>query len=739
MAVTARCVLPILELISIIGRRAQLYRDAASRCKALHANEHAGTEYERWNFASELERLSGDLRKLAAVSIRRDDVEKAADAITSLADPIAPQTPTGPIAESVRRELRTLFVQFGRQNESILKGADESTNFLQRDLIKILGGSDINRRDLLAEQCKLRPKWDEQINSAERANATCIEALKQLQRAVEKSRNLPPENAFTHEVLLETLEEFAEINETIQGILREAIKENTEWCRRSVMREVAYASAGNDSEFDAAELLSGLVIARHNEDISRAEIADAVRHSLRAARPDGSWASDQPVYIQNHFVGVWPGTADLLVLLSTAVGSGHGQDHGPDVADLHLLRYVELLEARQRKKVPKWSKDKEEFWGFPSETREGFIDVWETAMSVRALVEIREVIEDRLWEICDDRFTIKHPQKGLAGLDPVDLGARHDRRLQTRLLRNAASTRHDDDGAEYAYVLHGPPGSSKTVIAEAIGREMWTRRAPRFVRITPADFTRSGEDGVDVEARFIFRLLSHVRRVTIFFDEIDDLLRQRKIDADLSFIRLVIPGMLNRLQDLRDAARQQEICFLLATNYVDQIEPALTRRGRIDAPIPVPYPDPWSRQSILERLIIRAKKKGKAGAGLPQNVRDAVVDKTADWPWSTYQKLCQEIIADRCRTIEEVTIKVAGFSAEFESADYYYWRVDRWKNTSPLVNEFVHFAFGASKLKHECRKRVTELESFLSKDGVPVDRLKLAERFDKAWDDTARG
>jgi hypothetical protein len=744
VAVTARCLQPILRLIGIIKKRASLYRKAIRDCVELRDHERAGNEYQRWRFASALERLSATLYDLAALSINRNGVAAVAAELTALANPIAPQSATESIAAAVRRQLRALFVELGRQNESILSGADEATNSIAAELIDIMK-VDNDRRKVLRKVCNLNPLWKEQRLGAEAARETCSKALKELQRAVTKSRSLPPENAFTHDVLETTLAEFAEINEKVAGILREAIEDNARWCADSVTREVAFASAGNDSEFDAAELLSGLVIAQRTEQITRAAVADAVRHALRAALPDGSWSSDQPIYLEKHFVGVWPRTVDLLDLLSNALRLRHGLLPGPDAADGHLLRFVGLLEARRAKKSPKWWKAPEEVWGFPSEAREDFVDVWETAMAVRGLLKIREVIEDRLWEICEDRFTIPSPKTTLAELDPVDLGARHDRRLQTRLIRNAARTSQahanpDPDGEEpeYSYVLHGPPGSSKTVIAEAIGIEMWKKS--RVVRITPADFTRGGEGGVDLEARFIFRLLSHVRGVTIFFDEIDDLLRKRKIDAELSFIRMVIPGMLNRLQDLRDAAPRQEICFLLATNYIDQIEPALTRRGRVDALVAVPYPDPWSRESILERILAEEQKQGRAAAGLPRGVKDAVVSETAEWPWSTYQKLCRKVVASGCRTVPDVKTLVDRFSGDFESPDYYYTNPERWKETSPLATEFAHFAFGKSKLQHECRKRVADMEQSLrTKGDVPVEDLKLVERFERAWRDAKRG
>lgn len=280
--------------------------------------------------------------------------------------------------------------------------------------------------------------------------------------------------------------------------------------------------------------------------------------------------------------------------------------------------------------------------------------------------------------------------------------------------------------AEYAFVLHGPPGSSKTAIAEALGREMWGGENTRFVRITPADFTRGGQEGLDREARFIFDLLSRVRRVTVFFDEIDDLLRLRSLGGEPSFIKLIVPAMLNRLQDLRDAAPRQEICFLLATNFIDNIEPALTRPGRIDAALPVPYPDAWSRESILERILEERTISGE--------LRNEIVAGTAGWPWSTYKKLCDKLAAMPSITTEKADSEIRHLSTEFESSDFYYFSVDRWKNASrPLMNEFIHESFSLSKDRGICRRKVDDLVTLLRREQVGLDRLPFATTFDAEW------
>jgi hypothetical protein len=94
------------------------------------------------------------------------------------------------------------------------------------------------------------------------------------------------------------------------------------------------------------------------------------------------------------------------------------------------------------------------------------------------------------------------------------------------------------------------------------------------------NFTHKGEGSLDAEARLNFRLLQRLRKATVFFDEIDDLLHKRSPTTDPTFMKFIVPAMLNHIQDPRDACPQQEICVIFVTNYFDQIEPALLRKGR---------------------------------------------------------------------------------------------------------------------------------------------------------------
>jgi SpoVK/Ycf46/Vps4 family AAA+-type ATPase len=115
------------------------------------------------------------------------------------------------------------------------------------------------------------------------------------------------------------------------------------------------------------------------------------------------------------------------------------------------------------------------------------------------------------------------------------------------------------------------------------------------------------------------------------------------------FIELVVPAMLNRLADLRSACPSQEICFLLGTNYIEKIEPALIRKGRIDLCVPVVYPDRDSRLAMVGRHIQKLRKAqkrlkvpkeiktSKAITAILTRFQTKLARDTSQWPWQTIE------------------------------------------------------------------------------------------------------
>lgn len=697
--VTAKCLAPLLSLAGVCRRRAdrfdEIRRIGDQLCELMEHPESA--RRGRW-LPLRLDELSGKLYELAGIAVSREGFQECAESLGKTADGLHAKSDTAKAwAEVVAALARALGV-LGEVADTTLAASRRMVRGLLPALVRDLAIADPQKRrrrlrtyglrlpapHFRAESGKREIYWQDLATSAGEALAVCRAVFAALDRVSRRCKGFAGITARKLQkdprLLRRTLRRLfgtapargtdsifaalARANRDVADEIEAQMSGALVWCEEVVLaREIAYASARQLTEFDPAELLSALfVTATAQPKYSSLRITDAVAKAMVGLREDGSWIPGQPFFVYSD-LGIWAPTSDIVWMLSSTIV------RHPEVraADEALRVYVNWLERTVRTLTYCGSGDRSEDqrlrvtgWISERNLREDRIDVWATAFAINALLGIRELMEFRLWELCKKRFTVLEPGRRLSQVDAVDLGAVHSHRLHRRLAHMARQSAGDDyKKAEYAIVLHGPPGSSKTAITTALAREMWQslpmseRLGPRLIRITPADFTRKGEDRLDAEARLIFDILGHVRGVTILFDEIDDLLRTRDGGGEASFFKLVVPAMLNRLQDLRDACPRQEICFVLATNYVDRIEPALMRKGRIDAPLPLVYPDRESRRCILGRHLERLRRKGMsdprvgwAADFLNGELGEARIAATDYWPWKSFDSLCSECVAD---------------------------------------------------------------------------------------------
>jgi hypothetical protein len=488
------------------------------------------------------------------------------------------------------------------------------------------------------------------------------------------------------------------------------------------------------------------------------QVSDAVTKAIAGARKDGSWRSGKPFYSPDHAFGIWAATSDIVCTLTNAV------EQFPVVreADHEFFNFIDWLERTQIKlpaiTVPNNNGTKtgagqlleqpsSEYVGWASERLRDrrTIHLGTTAFSINALLQVRDLAEYRLWELCKKRFSVLSIDKSLRQIDPVDLGARHSKRLHRRLEQMAYRAKNNDPAAEYSLVLHGPPGSSKTKLAEALSAEMWKftntwgPKESRLIRITPADFTRMGEDRLDSEARAIFDLITGVRAVTVFFDEIDDLLRQRNIDKQRpQFMDLVVPAMLNRLADLRGACPRQELCFILATNYVENIDSALIRKGRIDASLPVVYPDFISRMAIgISELKDQLRNPRLKTKEIIECYR-LIATRTATWPYLPISSLCR-LMSGKLKASKSPTKSfkkaldegVAEYGSSFSIPAY----SQRWRSvkrySQELLDEYLHHLISEPENAKGChttfcqKKEIRQRILKLSLENVPISEKDL--------------
>lgn len=181
-------------------------------------------------------------------------------------------------------------------------------------------------------------------------------------------------------------------------------------------------------------------------------------------------------------------------------------------------------------------------------------------------------------------------------------------------------------------LLHGSPGSGKTLLAKAVAHESEVN----FINIKGPElmskFVGESEKGV----RETFKRAKQTAPCIIFFDEIDALAPRRGSGITDSHVsERVISQLLTEMDGLEEL---RGVIVLAATNRMDLIDPALLRAGRFDHILYVPPPDEETRLEIfkihtrknplakdvsLQELV--AETKGCVGSDIEAICREATM------------------------------------------------------------------------------------------------------------------
>ncbi|MES1914373.1 MAG: 26S proteasome regulatory subunit 6A [Cercozoa sp. M6MM] len=149
-------------------------------------------------------------------------------------------------------------------------------------------------------------------------------------------------------------------------------------------------------------------------------------------------------------------------------------------------------------------------------------------------------------------------------------------------------------------LMHGPPGTGKTMMARACASEtnacFLKVSAPQLVQMYIGDGAKMVRDA--------FKLGTKKAPAIIFIDEIDAI-GGKRFDSDKSGDREVQRTMLELLNQLDGFSQHDQVKVIAATNRPDILDPALLRSGRLDRKIEFPLPSESGREQILQ---IHAKR-----------------------------------------------------------------------------------------------------------------------------------
>ncbi|CAL0302755.1 unnamed protein product [Lupinus luteus] len=151
---------------------------------------------------------------------------------------------------------------------------------------------------------------------------------------------------------------------------------------------------------------------------------------------------------------------------------------------------------------------------------------------------------------------------------------------------------------ETGFLLYGPPGCGKTLIAKAVANEA----GANFIHIKGPELLNKYVGESELAVRTLFSRARTCSPCVLFFDEVDALTTKRGKEGGW-----VIERLLNQLLIELDGADQRQGVFVIgATNRPEVMDRAVLRPGRFGKLLYVPLPSADERVLILKAL---ARKK----------------------------------------------------------------------------------------------------------------------------------